>query len=747
MNNFLRDISKLFLVTVILAVITSTIFAQVNVGEKILQVDFEEGGDSAGVPLVSVNYEGQPGYTDWKDNGTLVRIDSLIKHGGMYSATIYNPIDTLLLDCSMDIIVNQLEPGARYEMTVWVKTEVTEGNAILIAGWDGSHFEKITGSTDWTQYSVSFDGPPNTNESTLRYHISGKGKVWYDDIEVTKTRDPRPNELINPGFEDPDLEDPKQPDGWYTEIFSGHNEINTDSASLFWDNTEAHTGNYSAKFKQTAKDNDYGQFFNRWGTKTYHFTAGALYEISYWVKTENFHSGSRIECNLGYNNQNLTSIRENIDWTQVKDTILFPTDQETSGYRNMIRWQMVCSENEDTLSSAWIDDVQFKLLGVQAATLDSIVVKDNEDGSVDISWPDSDVESPVYHILMQPTAEMGRYENNILDNPGFETPSEDGSSPDGWSFYVDGWDAAQPAVSEYPADETYDGNFSVWMGEEDPVNEKGVYARWETTFDESKMLMHQTYLYGAMIKYTDVVTSNGKIANNNSPFDSVYTCGVNILYDRYSFYFQNEQLLKLGYQTPVGTSEGFVEVALPVNYAQGSPRHKIGIGLGQYWDGVAKGNIYIDNAFVVPFEEVATTSNNSITISDVPENVKYFAVWVEDSEGKKINSFSQLGVKNSIIMVDVQQIDNTPVNYSLSQNYPNPFNPSTTIEYSLSKTEKVKLEIFDILGRRVTTLVDEEQTSGSYKVTFDASQFASGVYFYKLRSGNFVKTKKMMVLK
>jgi hypothetical protein len=88
-----------------------------------------------------------------------------------------------------------------------------------------------------------------------------------------------------------------------------------------------------------------------------------------------------------------------------------------------------------------------------------------------------------------------------------------------------------------------------------------------------------------------------------------------------------------------------------------------------------------------------------------------------------------------------------PENFSLSQNYPNPFNPTTTIEYTIPQAGLVTIKIYDILGREVTTLVNEEKDRGVYTINFDASQFASGLYFYRLQAGSFIETKKMILLK
>jgi len=94
---------------------------------------------------------------------------------------------------------------------------------------------------------------------------------------------------------------------------------------------------------------------------------------------------------------------------------------------------------------------------------------------------------------------------------------------------------------------------------------------------------------------------------------------------------------------------------------------------------------------------------------------------------------------------------NIVTDFSLSQNYPNPFNPVTTIKYTLPANKNTfsdtKLVVYDVLGREITTLVNKPQKAGEYKVTFDARNIASGVYFYKLQSGDFAATKKLIILK
>jgi photosystem II stability/assembly factor-like uncharacterized protein len=88
-----------------------------------------------------------------------------------------------------------------------------------------------------------------------------------------------------------------------------------------------------------------------------------------------------------------------------------------------------------------------------------------------------------------------------------------------------------------------------------------------------------------------------------------------------------------------------------------------------------------------------------------------------------------------------------PGSFELNQNYPNPFNPSTTISFSIPTSEFVTLKVFDVLGSEVATLVNEEKQNGVYEVDFSASNLPSGVYLYKLQAGNFIETKKLMLLK
>jgi hypothetical protein len=117
------------------------------------------------------------------------------------------------------------------------------------------------------------------------------------------------------------------------------------------------------------------------------------------------------------------------------------------------------------------------------------------------------------------------------------------------------------------------------------------------------------------------------------------------------------------------------------------------------------------------------------------------------------NNHGSPGKINSVF-TEVLQNENSilPSEFLLEQNYPNPFNPSTTISYSIPQnggfeSSIVTLKIYDILGREIKTLVNEKQSAGNYQVQFDATKLTSGVYIYKLQSGKFIDSKKMLLLR
>jgi hypothetical protein len=118
-----------------------------------------------------------------------------------------------------------------------------------------------------------------------------------------------------------------------------------------------------------------------------------------------------------------------------------------------------------------------------------------------------------------------------------------------------------------------------------------------------------------------------------------------------------------------------------------------------------------------------------------------------------LSGFTHIGSKLFIddlsfsTTTDVNSPDQIPANFNLYQNYPNPFNPSTTIKYSIPNSEFVTLKVFDVLGNEVATLVNGEKPAGKYEVEFEGENISSGVFFYTIKAGSFVETKKMIMLR
>lgn len=145
----------------------------------------------------------------------------------------------------------------------------------------------------------------------------------------------------------------------------------------------------------------------------------------------------------------------------------------------------------------------------------------------------------------------------------------------------------------------------------------------------------------------------------------------------------------------------------------------------------------------------ANTSNNENTL--IIHSKRIANLYLQEFKARYIEA----GGKDLITDTKEENDSQLPVNFELYQNYPNPFNPTTTIKYSIPaaasnlemSAQNVTLKIFDMLGREIATLVNGYKSPGNYVVTFNASGLSSGIYFYQLRSGSYILTNKMMILK
>jgi hypothetical protein len=154
--------------------------------------------------------------------------------------------------------------------------------------------------------------------------------------------------------------------------------------------------------------------------------------------------------------------------------------------------------------------------------------------------------------------------------------------------------------------------------------------------------------------------------------------------------------------------------------------------------------IYLSGS--VTLNSTVQTVTDSVDIS-IDDNVRFnFVLGSPELETLWIDDISIMETFTGTLDVD-KNSDGSIDEYWLAQNYPNPFNPTTSIEYRVGSMEYVTLKVYDLLGREVATLVNEEKTAGSYEIEFDASNLSSGIYFYKLQASNFSETKKMILIK
>lgn len=161
-------------------------------------------------------------------------------------------------------------------------------------------------------------------------------------------------------------------------------------------------------------------------------------------------------------------------------------------------------------------------------------------------------------------------------------------------------------------------------------------------------------------------------------------------------------------------------------------------------------SIIRDGVEIASFRETPALRGRGTTSETTQYSFSDASVEVGRTYQYSLRSFDFNGMIHdypNTVSVEVTENSRQVFRYKLSQNYPNPFNPSTMIEYELASAGEVRLEVFDMLGRKVTTLVSECQSAGTHRVNFNAANLSSGVYFYTIQSGRFSQTKKMLMVK
>lgn len=189
------------------------------------------------------------------------------------------------------------------------------------------------------------------------------------------------------------------------------------------------------------------------------------------------------------------------------------------------------------------------------------------------------------------------------------------------------------------------------------------------------------------------------------------------------------------YLFSIGDSSGWYEMKQPYQFRGGDPFMLI------EWEG------YFDAPLPDSIDRI------KIRIYPAPysgNTVRFIELGFDFLRGVKDDQFSTrflIDPFEDTTIVGVEDEPNLPKNFHLFQNYPNPFNPTTSIKYSVESIKYIQITVYDILGREITKLVNEEKFPGEYTISFDGSNLSSGIYFYRLTSGQYTETKKMILQK
>ena len=206
---------------------------------------------------------------------------------------------------------------------------------------------------------------------------------------------------------------------------------------------------------------------------------------------------------------------------------------------------------------------------------------------------------------------------------------------------------------------------------------------------------------------------------------------------------------QLNYEVAPNLSEGLE------SYIQGSingGKNKISVASslnGAGWNIILKNNYSDDEVVLAPALQGQLPENYRYILYDSVTAQKYEKgnLKLNLAKGEKRVIKLLVGTDEYINNILAQSSLVLPTEFNIAQNFPNPFNPSTTIRYSVPKKSFVKIKVYNILGAEVATLVDKEEEAGNYGIIFNAANLASGVYIYRIEAGNFVSSKKMILLK
>lgn len=277
------------------------------------------------------------------------------------------------------------------------------------------------------------------------------------------------------------------------------------------------------------------------------------------------------------------------------------------------------------------------------------------------------------------------------------------------------------------------GRWSLWRSTDAGAtwDSSGMYlpqAASEAGWNNSAMLIGNQIWFG---------TNNTKVyysSNFGSGWTSSPTTGS---LNGYSMHFNSATLGLVGGTAVVKTTDGGSNYSAPITVPGAGNILGLGGADNDFWCG--RGAAIYRSTDAGDTWASDFTPTGTVNAMDIIKNGSCAIGWAVGASG----SISKL----SSTLVGITNNNTVPGDYSLAQNFPNPFNPTTTISFDIPKNGIVELKVFDMLGREVATLVNGFKNAGSFRVDFNGSNLTSGTYFYRIKSGDFVQTKKMVLLK
>jgi len=752
-----------------------------SVGQWFVNGDFEtEDPQNPGFPL------GWVLDTNTDDMGT-ISLDETVFHGGSKSCKLYRPANK-----AGEIIIRQdkgpepdgLVDGAVYKFSGWIKTQgVTGGRgACFITAWDNHTIGGISlhGDNDWTyveenvvyhetswgawrcylgidstendgtawfdDVNIEFIGkPPEAPENVsvdydgskiiLKWDASPQGSnpIAYYLIKKIIQNDTTGNIQVNSSFEDPN-DDFTFPAHWG---FWSYGE----QANHSWDSENPHSGSFCIEMDH--ETGGWGMVYRRVLPPEGSKGKGCDALIRGFIKTENVEGGSGVHIDFGYTSADVTSegLFGTHDYTVVENYgTIPPGGQYTSCLFGLA--------GESVKGKAWFDDVT-------VTPFDSIAAVDPNG---DLIFEDSDiVPDTTYYYSIRAVDTKGLYSNSVIKKVDLRLPEtvtiispkngvrvleaklewQKVMGADGYYVQVEKsgvkiWDADNVKQTSIivPADKLVEDSTYTWTvqyiknGSYSAPSEEGsfIYTVWPTTFDYLSDLTETKWKNG----WAD---GNKDLSEDGNP---ITIAGV--VYDK-----------GLGMHAPAE-----VDYALDKNYDYfmsfiGHDDEAAG-GNGVIFKVVVdKDTVFISDAkkWGDPAELIKISVKNADTLKLFIDDINDMG-WDHADWANPILYKSPTGLEEQKVLL--------PKKTELVGNYPNPFNPTTTIVFNLNKNAKVEIEIFNILGQKVSTVVNRVFEAGNYHIKWNATndmgqKLPSGIYLYRLKAGNYTKVKKMVLLK